>query len=188
MSFYGILNSIWRRERQTSQLINLKNDFFEKARAYLKHLENQAITEQDELIKELFKKRWERATYLVNDLINLRIEKHIRQTLSGEFQEVDEKKMPYEEKEFRSRLETLTTKFRETVHGIGEDETAEETQSYFEDEEYQLVKMIKAENISTVGEDLLNYGPFKVDDLVYLPTANARIMLKKSQAQQIQIE
>jgi len=185
-SFYPELNKFWERERKSKELIGLKNDFFERARAYLNHLESLAHTEQDPLLKELFNKRWKRVTYLVNDFINLRIEKHIRQTLDGEFHEYSEMEMPHEERKFRERLEKLTSNFREAVHGIGTEEGNEDLSTVLDDEGgKQLVNMIKSENQPMLGSDLKNYGPFKQHDLVFLPVENARIMIKKSQAERI---
>ena len=85
MTFYNEIYDIWIKEKDNVKLINLNRiDFFEQANKYLNHLDQQRKEEKDEILKEVFQKRYERSEYLVNDLINLRIEKFTRSILLDE--------------------------------------------------------------------------------------------------------
>ena len=85
MTFYNEIYDIWIKEKDNMRLSNLNRiDFFEQANKYLNHLDQQRKEEKDEILKEVFQKRYERSEYLVNDLINLRIEKFIRGILLDE--------------------------------------------------------------------------------------------------------
>ena len=85
MTFYNEIYDIWIKEKDNVKLSNLNRiDFFEQANKYLNHLDQQRKEEKDEILKEVFQKRYERSEYLVNDLINLRIEKFIRGILLDE--------------------------------------------------------------------------------------------------------
>lgn len=90
MTFYNEIYDIWIKEKDNVKLINLNRiDFFEQANKYLNHLDQQRKEEKDEILKEVFQKRYERSEYLVNDLINLRIEKFIRGILLDESVKVE---------------------------------------------------------------------------------------------------
>ena len=114
MSFYVYLNSIWRRERQNLQLIELEEDFFKRTQVYLQYLENQSTSvDNDELTQSLFFKRLEHARFLINDIIKLRINKHSREILHC--LDVDNPNLRYQEEDFRRKLRNLIDEFKRKI-------------------------------------------------------------------------
>ncbi|TXT62450.1 MAG: hypothetical protein BAJALOKI1v1_930005 [Promethearchaeota archaeon] len=51
---------------------------------------------------------------------------------------------------------------------------------------YKLIRFLE-DNSAIVGMDLLNYGPFKSEDIAYLPDKNAEILVNEKIAQYISI-
>jgi len=49
-----------------------------------------------------------------------------------------------------------------------------------------LVRFV-ADHPQLVGVDLKTYGPFRADDLAMLPAENARLMIRKNQAEPVRI-
>ncbi|MFV2014716.1 MAG: hypothetical protein ACC656_04770, partial [Candidatus Heimdallarchaeota archaeon] len=102
MSIYDQVLNAWKRERQNTELLELEPEFYTKCREYIHHLETQAKNDQDQLMTKLFNKRWTRVNYLINDFLTIRMQKQIRDILSGtDFP----KKLPIEEEEIRKKLQ-----------------------------------------------------------------------------------
>tara|TARA_B100000287_G_scaffold380870_1_gene384840 strand:+ start:2203 stop:2637 length:435 start_codon:yes stop_codon:yes gene_type:complete len=114
MTFYNEIYDIWIKEKDNVKLINLNRiDFFEQANLYLNHLDQQRKDEKDEILKEVFQKRYERSEYLVNDLINLRIEKFIRGILLNEG--VNMENLGFDEEDLYGVLSTHLNNFKMNI-------------------------------------------------------------------------
>jgi DNA replication initiation complex subunit (GINS family) len=183
MSVYDLILASWKRERSDNYLIPLDTNFFDKCRAYINHLENQAKNEPDETLSKLFTKRWNRVNYIMNDLISLRLQKHFNALIHG-YTPPDQ--LPSEEKALRNALETKMAKYRDEVLGIIDQQM--DAQELPQSDSYQLVLFTQGDNIQSIGADLNTYGPFKSDDIAYLPYENARNYLKRSQVESLPIE
>ena len=174
MTFYPILKTIWNRERKDKKLLGLDQDFYDKARAYSSHLKTQSEMESDSLLAELFYNRWVRVNFLINDILRMRSDKHIRDTnTSIEMPNL----LPIEENEFRSELEKSIRNFKNSSLGI-ENPVVNQTDIDAEDT-YQMIRFVKDDSQIVVGGDLKQYGPFKKGDIAYVPTENAAIYIKK---------
>lgn len=182
MSHYEILLSVWRRERTDKMLPSLEEDFFEKTRAYLNHLETQSQNEPDPILAELFLKRWQRVSYVLNDIIALRTDKHIRDSRDGI---KSPSLVPIEEKRFREKIDVNIIEYRDRVLGI---ETAEISDNEVDDDfAYRLVLFTKKDHNPSIGSDLKTYGPFNSGDIAFLPNANMKNYLKRSMIELIEL-
>ena len=184
MSVYELLNAAWKRERGENNLVPLESTFYEKCRAYVKHLETQSNSETDEILAQIFNKRWKRVNYLLNDLINLRLEKHFQDILLGVNPPSE---IPFEEEDYRRNTETLTYSFRNTILGISQS-IEPDTQLEMEEGRYKIAHFIQNENIQSVGSDLKTYGPFSKGDIAIIPPENFRNLLMRSMIDDIKIE
>ena len=117
MTFYNEIYDIWIKEKDNVKLSNLNRiDFFEQANKYLNHLDQQRKEEKDEILKEVFQKRYERSEYLVNDLINLRIEKFIRGILLDEGVKVEN--LGFDEEDLYGVLSENLNDYKNKIDGI----------------------------------------------------------------------
>ncbi|MHA2172970.1 MAG: DNA replication complex subunit Gins51 [Candidatus Kariarchaeaceae archaeon] len=183
MSVYDLLLASWKRERSENNLIPLDPNFFDKCRAYINHLENQAKNEPDDTLSKLFTKRWNRVNYVMNDLISLRLQKHFNALIH---RQTPPDQLPSEENALRKALEKKMVMYRDEVLGIVDQQA--EAQELRQDDDYQLVLFTQGDNIQSIGADLNTYGPFNSDDIAYLPYENARNYLKRSQVESLPIE
>ena len=184
LTIYDQVLNAWKRERLSANLLELEPDFYAKCREYMTHLETQAKNDKDELVSKLFNKRWTRVSYLINDFLTLRMQKHIRNILSGS--DIT-KKLPIEENDLSKTLQSQLTSFRNKVLGI---ETTEEISNIDEisEEGYSLAVFTQNENYETVGLDLNTYGPFEKGDFAILPKVNVRNYLIRSKIEEIDID
>lgn len=184
MSIYDHVLNAWKRERQNTELLELEPEFYNKCREYIHHLETRAKNEQDQLMAKLFNQRWVRVNYLINDFLTIRMQKQIRDILSGtDFP----KKLPIEEVEIRKKLQKQLASFRDRVLGIekGEEHHMEEE---MDDEGYAVVVFTQNDNYETVGSDLNTYGPFEKDDFAIIPNVNKRNYQMRSKVEEIDID
>ena len=184
MSIYDHVLNAWKRERQSDELLELEPEFYSKCREYIHHLETQAKNDQDQLMAKLFSKRWTRVNYLINDFLTIRMQKQIRDILSGtDFP----KKLPIEEEEIRKKLQKQLASFRDRVLGIEKHETYHVDEE-LDEEGYAAVIFTQNDNYETVGSDLNTYGPFEKGDIAIIPKVNMRNYQMKSKVEEIDID
>jgi DNA replication initiation complex subunit (GINS family) len=180
MNVYELIYVAWKRERQTKNLQPLENDFYEKIKPYINHLENQKNNETDSVMVRLFDKRSHRVSYILNDLISIRMEKHFNDAMSG-VMSPDE--LPTEEQQFRTQIEQQQKILRNSALGL------ESKIEMVEDQEegYRLMEFTSNENSPFVGSDLITYGPIIKGDFVLLTNDNSRNFMLRSKANEVEI-
>ncbi|MDH5404071.1 MAG: hypothetical protein OEZ01_17980 [Candidatus Heimdallarchaeota archaeon] len=182
MSVNEILLNIWKREKSNQELIEIDEDFFEKCKAYLHHLEIQSQTETDVIIKSLFSHRWKRVNFIVNDLINLRL---IKQSNIAVHQKNQLIKTTVNEQKIKDSIIKLVSEFRNDILGV--DLVEYEDFQEIDEGAFEYVEFIQSE-IESVGIDLRNYGPFDVGDIVLMPKINSNSFFKRSKIDLIRID
>ncbi|OLS27389.1 MAG: hypothetical protein HeimC2_12290 [Candidatus Heimdallarchaeota archaeon LC_2] len=184
LTIYDIVLNAWKRERLSSSLLELDTDFYAKCREYMVHLETQAKNDKDELVSKLFRKRWTRVNYLINDFLTLRMQKQITGILSGtDFT----KKLPIEEMDLSKILHNQLASFRDKVLGIESNNEIKDIDETIE-EGYSFAVFTQNENNESVGLDLNTYGPFEKGDFAILPKVNVRNYLIRSKIEEIDID
>jgi hypothetical protein len=158
-------------------LVNLESDFFNQSKNYLKHLKSQTLSE-DPLIAALFNKRLERAMFLVEDLVNLRMQKHfLKSTPTGQ------SSLTKQDEKFKTKLEDLVRDFKSVIFEIETEEEEEEITK-----KYTLVRVKDDVENMGIDEDLFDYGPFYKDDIVYLPSLKYRKLKAESSVDKISLD
>jgi len=77
----------------------------------------------------------------------------------------------------------IENNLKETLH----DEIIEEKSEMHEQISYKMIRFIK-NTPALVGIDLLNYGPFKKEDIANIPQENAKILVNEKLAEFIKID
>ncbi len=179
LNIHELIFVAWRRERLNEKLESLETDFFSKIRPYLNHLETQIKNETDPIIARIFKKRWERVNYLLNDLVDLRLNKHFRDCLMNIS---PPSVLPDEEQEFRDKLCSIHNTMRTHIFGGISTTSNIDTQNT-----YSLIQFISNDEMISICSDLKEYGPFTSDEFVILPTDNVNTFIKRKKAKIIKL-
>ncbi len=181
LNIFELIYVAWKRERQSHKLESLEIDFFSKIRPYVTHLESQYKNEKDNLVAKLFKRRWERVNYLLNDLITIRMNKHFKESIN-DFDIPEE--LPEEEIAFRKKLDSIQRSFRDEVLNIN-DVSIELVDD--DGNDYEFIIFNTNEDTIAIGTDFCEYGPFRKNDIVLMPRDNLRNYVIKSKGNEISI-
>lgn len=181
MNIFELMYVAWRRERLSTKIEALEEDFYKRIKPYISHLESQYKNETDPLISMLFKRRWERANYLLNDLISIRMEKHFQDSLAH-IPSPDQ--LPEEERYYRENISKIQMNFRDAALSLEE----KPLDVMEEHNEYEFIIFSANEDTIAVGSDFYEYGPFAKDDLVLMPQENLRNYVLKSKGEEISLK
>ena len=94
----------WKKERATTGLAKIDNNFFEHSNKYLGHLKNTEESEADLIIRKLYKKLLSRYTHIINDIIYLRTKKIAKLIINND---IVHNSLTKSEKEFKKNFTQL---------------------------------------------------------------------------------
>ena len=182
MNVFELLIVAWKRERQNTKIEPLDSDFYDKVKPYMSHLENQFNDEEDELVSSIFKKRWSRVNYLINDLITIRMDKHFKESINGIPKPAI---LPSEEIKFRDEIDKINKNFRHSILEL-EDPLGLEVKD-LEGDDYQFFIFNSNDNTVSIGTDFNEYGPFSKGDIALIPKENKRNYMIRSMGNDIEL-
>jgi len=186
---------VWQRERREDELVPVRKDFFETIQRYLLHLSTMAKEDENLTARNIFQRLYTRTNFLVNDLIDLRVQKIFNAALHDEMLNLNEK----ESSLYKSLHKSLLS-YRRGLLGISvPDEAlvpiAEQPDSTnappTNDEDkidYCTVEFLDNELEQTLGPDLLSYGPFYKGDFAVIPLENAHELEKRNKVAILKLE
>ncbi|MEM3546358.1 MAG: hypothetical protein QXU47_08535 [Candidatus Bathyarchaeia archaeon] len=181
---YDEILSAWRMERTSESLQPLPRDFYRRTSIYFRQLvENLRIVDLDSISAELLKGELENASSLFTRLYRLRFDKIISKVVKN--QELDRSSLTDEE----DILVRYLKRFKEESDKALEDIlNGREPKISIQDLKNRivLVRFLK-ESPAIVGVDLKTYGPFKPEDIAYIPEENAEILEKRGLATRVKI-
>ncbi|MBS7610982.1 hypothetical protein KEJ27_02035 [Candidatus Bathyarchaeota archaeon] len=178
-----ILNA-WKMERANEDLQPLPKDFYRRASMYFKQLaENLRIVDVESISAELLKSEMENSSTLFTRLYKLRIDKMISKIVKNH--EVVRSSLTDEENILITYLKRFKEENDAIIENILNGRAPKTAPSEFKNK-MMLVRCLK-ENPAIVGVDLKTYGPFKPEDLIYLPEENAETLEKRGIATKIKI-
>lgn len=170
-----ILNA-WKREKANEDLQPLPKDFYRRASMYFKQLaENLRIVDVESLSAELLKSEIESSSALFTRLYKLRIEKMISKIVKNH--EVVRSSLTDEENMLITYLKSFKEESDTIIESILNGREPKISPPEFKNRMI-LVRCLK-ENPAIVGVDLKTYGPFKPEDLIYMPEENAETLEKR---------
>jgi DNA replication initiation complex subunit (GINS family) len=160
MLTYETLRKIMFDEKKSNRLLKLPENFFEEAKSYLENKAKFASGKED--IWEL-----DSAKRVIQDLMEIREGKLVRSGAAPD-------DLTREEKSFFDSVAGSIRQFQGQQKEIFEGKK----------EPMQVVAFL--ETIPQfVGIDMRNYGPFEKGDIATVPVANARLLVEKGSAKQI---
>lgn len=185
---------VWQRERREDKLVPVREDFFKTIQRYLLHLSTMAKEDENPTARNIFQRLYTRTNFLVNDLIDLRVQKIFKAALHDEMMNLNE-----EESSLYKSLHKSLLSHRRRLLGIrvtDEEPVPEQLDnntnaSPTDDEEkidYCTVEFLDNELEETLGPDLLSYGPFYKGDFAVIPLENAHELEKRNKVTILKLE
>jgi len=177
---YSELYKVWKSEKVSELPQPLPNDFYSRAAAYLKDLDEKGAASSVQALQDrLTLKEKEVAERLLEEIKQTRLRKITNSSLKNRainLQDLTEK-----EKTLVESLRTSTTKFNESR--IEKDVTSVPPATI----ELTVVRFLQ-DTPEIVGVDLKMYGPYKKEDVGSLPTQNAEAFIKQGAAKSVDVK
>jgi DNA replication initiation complex subunit (GINS family) len=176
---YDELYRVWRLEKTSEIPQPLPNDFYSRAAAYLKALdERDAYSNAHALQDHLTLREREVGKRLVDEIKQTRLRKITNSSLKGK--SINFQDLTNEEKTLVESLKTSTAAFdaaRISSHKV--DFSPART-------ELAIVRFLQ-DIPEIVGVDLNIYGPYKKEDVGSLPKQNAEAFIKQGAAKSVDV-
>ncbi|MFX0170064.1 MAG: hypothetical protein ACFE89_12020 [Candidatus Hodarchaeota archaeon] len=173
---YTELLERWQAEREAPTLLSLRDSFLQNLRSYIERvLDLSQSAEKNSIQRQLYKTELANLRFMINNLLQLRVRKILALIPD---QEVDFELLTRNERRF---VEQITRNLRSVFMVTDDLFTPIDANS---SATLLLVRFLD-DHPQLVGVDLKTYGPFRADDLAMLPAENARLMIRKNQAEPV---
>ncbi|MFX1345713.1 MAG: hypothetical protein ACFFBC_10910 [Promethearchaeota archaeon] len=213
---YEDLYQHWLKEFQKVELTRLDQKLFDKYNTVLNSLNNHQENETNSIKFELFETYKKNINYLSEDLLKMRELKIINSALALKEINLDNV-IEAEKLLFQNLISSIKgyKKVKAISTFSGGEELKIEEQIKFKDElesevdqsevsikesiiseitneqkveqvEFTLLRFLK-KTPPLVGIDLINYGPFEEEDIAYIPSQNANILVLEKFAEKVEI-
>ncbi|HID16817.1 TPA: hypothetical protein EYP26_00835 [Candidatus Bathyarchaeota archaeon] len=174
---YESLFKSWMKEKESEALQSLDEDFYQKLNRYLNGLKRELKRKEEPPIRlELLKEEYKNSVYIAGRLIHRRIGKILESVLEG--RKIPLETLTKEEKEIgvnANKLVEAITELKRRLFKEGHKAVAKPTV-------IRLLQRIP----EIVGVDMEIYGPFEAEDVAVLPEENARALIKRGAAKEIE--
>ena len=179
---FETLYEAWLREKEIPELQVLSENFHAEASEYIRRIRQESRMLESKSVKaKLISKELSNAKRIVKELLTLRFEKIIRfATAQGP---VSRDTLTSEEesmiRELRPPLEGFQSLLKNSTRGKAPEEGKNTKRPR------RLLRFLQ-DVPSIMGADLKAYGPFAVEDVATLPTENAKALVKRGAAMEIE--
>jgi len=172
---YEDLRRAWKEERESRKLQKLPIDFYKEVGIYANRIKGELKAADPESLRaKLLSAEFKRVEFLLSSLIKSRYGKLSRGLYEKQAEGIKEDEL-LKELDFGVGFKKLVSKVLS-----GRSEVAEEGPK-------KLVRFLKRAP-PFMGIDMRKYGPFKANDLAYLPTKNVNILLKEGVVTEVIID
>ena len=182
IDLYDELYEAWRRERENAEVQRLPKDFFVRLARYVKKIrEESRMLDEKTTRARLIQRELKNVKKLVRALIRLRYDKVLRNAMTGKI--VPRDALTEEEEKLQRGIspsvEAYQAFFKKILTGrLPHLERGEEPKT--------IVVRFLQEIPAIIGSDMKAYGPFKPEDIATLPPENARVLIKRGVAMEIE--
>ncbi|MFX0098305.1 MAG: hypothetical protein ACFFCS_01915 [Candidatus Hodarchaeota archaeon] len=177
-SVMKLLFQYWKEEQFMDEISPLPVDFETSVREFLSYLDDELDNpENDEIQKAIIEGEMERISFMWNDLLKIRKNK-IDSRVASRLKLNGVPLLDFENDYFSAMSSVLE---HYNAHEIS---ISRKTPEITEHAGYVLLRLLE-DMKEIMGIDLKVYGPFKKEDIVYLPKENAEILLGKQVAKPV---
>lgn len=170
---YERIYNTWEKEQKQKNIQRLEDNFYIEAKKFLEDIlidEN----ESEPVLSRLIKKEYHNFSFILNDLINIRLDKILRNIRVGK--ELNKENLTREEKILYERFKN------ELLPLLSEKILPLEIKEIEEKEEPFILIRFLIQLPTIVGSDMKIYGPFQVEDIATLPKENAKALILRNAA------
>ncbi|MBS7644115.1 DNA replication complex GINS family protein [Candidatus Bathyarchaeota archaeon] len=183
---YDELYQAWKREKENRKLQALPNEFYNAISLYIKGLtEEQRMLDERSLRTKLLAKELKYAQKLISDLLHLRSQKILQETLV-EGAKLDGK-LTLEEEALLANIASLIKARGKLTTAIVSGRQPELREVILAKPKKILVRFLR-EIPAIIGTDMKTYGPFKPEDVARLPVENVEALLKQGVVMKLEVE
>lgn len=180
---YAELSAVWKRELENAELEKLPPDFYSNLANYLKKLREESRMLDKRTVKaSLLRKEMRNVRHMVKGLIETRYRKIVRKLSAGE--EIPRDVLTPEEEKICLRVFPLAEAMRNFAKGVLRGHL---TDVGVQNQHKRTVLRFLKDVPAIIGADMKAYGPFKVEDVASLPVENAKILVKQSLAETVEV-
>jgi DNA replication factor GINS len=180
---YAELSAVWKKELENAELEKLPPDFYSNLANYLKKLREESRMLDKRTVKaSLLRKEMRNVRHMVKGLIETRYRKIVRKLSAGE--EIPRDVLTPEEEKICLRVFPLAEAMRNFAKGVLRGHL---TDVGVQNQHKRTVLRFLKDVPAIIGADMKAYGPFKVEDVASLPVENAKILVKQSLAETVEV-
>ena len=181
---YTMLYNAWKKEKEDPKIQPLDKRFFAELSLYLKDLKDEIeLLDGKTLLAHLALEKQKNLAKIVNDLIQIRYSKISTVLFNSE--QVPYNYLTSEEDIIYNSISMTIDQIKSIKQKIlkGQNPNIKEIKRT-EESKILVVRFLK-DIPAIVGSNMKTYGPFKVEDVVSLPTENAESLIKRGVAVKI---
>jgi DNA replication initiation complex subunit (GINS family) len=178
---YDELYEVWKKEKETLEIQRLPKNFYAKIAAYIKKMkeENRMLDKKTTKAK-LLDSEFENVKIMVGELLQRRYKKFLEKALIRET--VARDALTEEEKKLYGEVLPLA----EAYKAFSKDVLRGHLSNVEKDVKQTMMVLRFVQEIpALVGSDMKTYGPFAPEDIATLPPENARVLIKKGVAVEV---
>ena len=190
---YERLQAAWRKEKETVELQNIKDELLREMKQYIQEL-NKAPADTESLTGRITQTERTHANQMLKELTEIRLEKIVRRELEGK--PIDAQALTPEEQRLHANMRQLLASYRD-----GSDQPSPELPRApaapkprpepppprAADQELTVVRFMQPLP-AIMGVDMKAYGPFKPEDVASIPKQNAVNLIRRGIAKLVEIE
>ncbi len=175
---YTALLERWKKERDSPDLLPLRDSFLQNIRDYVEQvLEQSRGDDTPDIQRRLYETELANLQFMMKNLLKIRVQKILTQLVDHN---LNYDNLTRSEHRFADQI---ARNLRSVLMPADDLFAPLETNGT---SQLLLVRFLE-EHPQLVGVDLKTYGPFKADDLVALPAENARLIIRKNQAEPVEL-
>jgi len=197
---YTLLIEIWKKEKARKDIQPLPEGFLNQVSNYLIKLKEQTRqSDSSTIISKILEKEKMYADKIVNNLLEIRLNKIVKAELNGFA--LEPLNLTTEEKRLQVELRRLLAAYNQGIKQIllGREQKLEPAQQVtsqtpppipqFEKQEGNLKVVRFLQPLPAImGVDLKTYGPFKTEDVASIPAPNAENLIRKGIAKVVETQ
>jgi DNA replication factor GINS len=180
---YHELCEVWKHELESIELGKLPPDFYARVADYARKLREETRMLDKRTVKAiLFRKETQNVKRMVRELIQARYRKIISKLTKGE--EIPHDVLTVEEEEIYVRI----SPFAEAMSNFATEILRGHSPKVSVEQKHKRTTLRFLKDVpAIIGADMKAYGPFKAEDVASLPIENAKILVKQSLAEKVEV-
>lgn len=174
---YRKLYELWLKERSSADLQEVPAELYRQITEYVVTIARKGrMLERSTIQADLLRHEESEVQKLAGQLLELRFRKIAEKTLEGGI--VPANLLTPEEKEFNEKIKEAYARFKAVTAAL---------RGVVEERREGRNKLVRFARVvpEIVGVDLRRYGPFKPEEIAYIPTDSAETLIKRGAAVEV---